>query len=381
MRFLHLADLHIGKRVNGFSMIEDQKFVFEQVYNVIANEKIDGIIMAGDIYDKPVPSAEAVKLFDEMLTRLVSINLPIFVISGNHDSAERIGFGSDILSVAKVYMSRVYNGNLQKIELEDDYGKINVYLLPFIKPATVKNIYKEAEIKDYDDALEYVLSQEKIDETKRNVIVSHQFVTGAMRSESEEVSVGGLDNVSVENYKAFDYVALGHIHRAQQMGRESARYAGTLLKYSFSEEKHNKSMTIVDLKEKGNIEIKEIPVKPLHDLKTIKGKFSKITSEEFYKELKKEDYYRAVLTDEDDILNAIGKLKSIYPNLMSMEYDNTRTRSYSVVDNVETVEAKSPLDYFEEFFEKQNGRKMSEKQRNYLLEILGEAREESHETN
>ncbi|WP_290850889.1 exonuclease SbcCD subunit D [Eubacterium sp. LMAG:50] len=381
MRFLHLADLHIGKRVNGFSMIEDQKFVFEQVYNVIENEKIDGIIMAGDIYDKPVPSAEAVKLFDEMLTRLVSINLPIFVISGNHDSAERIGFGSDILSVAKVYMSRVYNGNLQKIELEDDYGKINVYLLPFIKPATVKNIYKEAEIKDYDDALEYVLSQEKIDETKRNVIVSHQFVTGAMRSESEEVSVGGLDNVSVENYEAFDYVALGHIHRAQQMGRESARYAGTLLKYSFSEEKHNKSMTIVDLKEKGNIEIKEIPVKPLHDLKTIKGKFSKITSEEFYKELKKEDYYRAVLTDEDDILNAIGKLKSIYPNLMSMEYDNTRTRSYSVVDNVETGETKSPLDYFEEFFEKQNGRKMSEKQRNYLLEILGEAREESHETN
>lgn len=381
MRFLHLADLHIGKRVNGFSMIEDQKFVFEQVYNVIENEKIDGIIMAGDIYDKPVPSAEAVKLFDEMLTRLVSINLPIFVISGNHDSAERIGFGSDILSAAKVYMSRVYNGNLQKIELEDDYGKINVYLLPFIKPATVKNIYKEAEIKDYDDALEYVLSQEKIDETKRNVIVSHQFVTGAMRSESEEVSVGGLDNVSVENYEAFDYVALGHIHRAQQMGRESARYAGTLLKYSFSEEKHNKSMTIVDLKEKGNIEIKEIPVKPLHDLKTIKGKFSKITSEEFYKELKKEDYYRAVLTDEDDILNAIGKLKSIYPNLMSMEYDNTRTRSYSVVDNVETGEAKSPLDYFEEFFEKKNGRKMSEKQRNYLLEILGEAREESHETN
>ena len=381
MRFLHLADLHIGKRVNGFSMIEDQKFVFEQVYNVIENEKIDGIIMAGDIYDKPVPSAEAVKLFDEMLTRLVSINLPIFVISGNHDSAERIGFGSDILSAAKVYMSRVYNGNLQKIELEDDYGKINVYLLPFIKPATVKNIYKEAEIKDYDDALEYVLSQEKIDETKRNVIVSHQFVTGAMRSESEEVSVGGLDNVSVENYEAFDYVALGHIHRAQQMGRESARYAGTLLKYSFSEEKHNKSMTIVDLKEKGNIEIKEIPVKPLHDLKTIKGKFSKITSEEFYKELKKEDYYRAVLTDEDDILNAIGKLKSIYPNLMSMEYDNTRTRSYSVVDNVETGETKSPLDYFEEFFEKQNGRKMSEKQRNYLLEILGEVREESHETN
>lgn len=381
MRFLHLADLHIGKRVNGFSMIEDQKFVFEQVYNVIENEKIDGIIMAGDIYDKPVPSAEAVKLFDEMLTRLVSINLPIFVISGNHDSAERIGFGSDILSAAKVYMSRVYNGNLQKIELEDDYGKINVYLLPFIKPATVKNIYKEAEIKDYDDALEYVLSQEKIDETKRNVIVSHQFVTGATRSESEEVSVGGLDNVSVENYEVFDYVALGHIHRAQQMGRESARYAGTLLKYSFSEEKHNKSMTIVDLKEKGNIEIKEIPVKPLHDLKTIKGKFSKITSEEFYKELKKEDYYRAVLTDEDDILNAIGKLKSIYPNLMSMEYDNTRTRSYSVVDNVEIGETKSPLDYFEEFFEKQNGRKMSEKQRNYLLEILGEAREESHETN
>lgn len=381
MRFLHLADLHIGKRVNGFSMIEDQKFVFEQVYSVIENEKIDGIIMAGDIYDKPVPSSEAVKLFDEMLTRLVSMDLPIFVISGNHDSAERIGFGSDILSAAKVYMSRVYNGNLQKIELEDDYGKINVYLLPFIKPATVKNIYKEAEIKDYDDALAYVLNQEKIDETKRNVIVSHQFVTGAMRSESEEVSVGGLDNVSVENYDAFDYVALGHIHRAQQMGRESARYAGTLLKYSFSEENHNKSMTIVDLKEKGNIEIKEIPVKPLHDLKTIKGKFSKITSEEFYKELKKEDYYRAVLTDEEDILNAIGKLKSIYPNLMSMEYDNTRTRSYSVVDNVETGETKSPLDYFEEFFEKQNGRKMSEKQRDYLLEILGEAKEENHETN
>jgi len=381
MKFFHLSDLHIGLKLIERDLREDQEYIFEQIIRLAKEQQPDAMVIAGDIYDKAVPSAEAVKLFDEMLTRLVSINLPIFVISGNHDSAERIGFGSDILSAAKVYMSRVYNGNLQKIELEDDYGKINVYLLPFIKPATVKNIYKEAEIKDYDDALEYVLSQEKIDETKRNVIVSHQFVTGAMRSESEEVSVGGLDNVSVENYEAFDYVALGHIHRAQQMGRESARYAGTLLKYSFSEEKHNKSMTIVDLKEKGNIEIKEIPVKPLHDLKTIKGKFSKITSEEFYKELKKEDYYRAVLTDEDDILNAIGKLKSIYPNLMSMEYDNTRTRSYSVVDNVETGEAKSPLDYFEEFFEKQNGRKMSEKQRDYLLEILGEAREESHETN
>lgn len=381
MRFLHLADLHIGKRVNGFSMIEDQKFVFEQVYNVIESENIDGVIMAGDIYDKPVPSAEAVKLFDEMLTKLVSMDLPIFVISGNHDSAERIGFGSDILSAAKVYMSRVYNGNLQKIELEDDYGEINVYLLPFIKPATVKNIYKDTEIKDYDEAVAYVISQEKIDKTKRNVIVSHQFVTGAMRSESEEVSVGGLDNVSAKNYDAFDYVALGHIHRAQQMGRESIRYAGTLLKYSFSEESHNKSMTIVDLKEKGNIEIREIPVKPLHDLKTIKGKFSEITGEDFYKELKKEDYYRAVLTDEDDILNAVGKLKSIYPNLMSMEYDNARTRSYSVIDNAKTGENKSPLDYFEEFFEKQNGRKMSEKQRDYLLEILGEAKEESHETN
>ena len=381
MKFFHLSDLHIGLKLIERDLREDQEYIFEQIIRLAKEQQPDAMVIAGDIYDKAVPSAEAVKLFDEMLTRLVSINLPIFVISGNHDSAERIGFGSDILSAAKVYMSRVYNGNLQKIELEDDYGKINVYLLPFIKPATVKNIYKEAEIKDYDDALEYVLSQEKIDETKRNVIVSHQFVTGAMRSESEEVSVGGLDNVSVENYEAFDYVALGHIHRAQQMGRESARYAGTLLKYSFSEEKHNKSMTIVDLKEKGNIEIKEIPVKPLHDLKTIKGKFSKITSEEFYKELKKEDYYRAVLTDEDDILNAIGKLKSIYPNLMSMEYDNTRTRSYSVVDNVETGETKSPLDYFEEFFEKQNGRKMSEKQRNYLLEILGEAREESHETN
>ena len=381
MKFFHLSDLHIGLKLIERDLREDQEYIFEQIIRLAKEQQPDAMVIAGDIYDKAVPSAEAVKLFDEMLTRLVSINLPIFVISGNHDSAERIGFGSDILSAAKVYMSRVYNGNLQKIELEDDYGKINVYLLPFIKPATVKNIYKEAEIKDYDDALEYVLSQEKIDETKRNVIVSHQFVTGAMRSESEEVSVGGLDNVSVENYEAFDYVALGHIHRAQQMGRESARYAGTLLKYSFSEEKHNKSMTIVDLKEKGNIEIKEIPVKPLHDLKTIKGKFSKITSEEFYKELKKEDYYRAVLTDEDDILNAIGKLKSIYPNLMSMEYDNTRTRSYSVVDNVETGETKSLLDYFEEFFEKQNGRKMSEKQRNYLLEILGEAREESHETN
>ena len=381
MKFFHLSDLHIGLKLINRDLREDQEYIFEQIIRLAKEQQPDAMVIAGDIYDKAVPSAEAVKLFDEMLTRLVSINLPIFVISGNHDSAERIGFGSDILSAAKVYMSRVYNGNLQKIELEDDYGKINVYLLPFIKPATVKNIYKEAEIKDYDDALEYVLSQEKIDKTKRNVIVSHQFVTGALRSESEEVSVGGLDNVSVENYEAFDYVALGHIHRAQQMGRESARYAGTLLKYSFSEEKHNKSMTIVDLKEKGNIEIKEIPVKPLHDLKTIKGKFSKITSEEFYKELKKEDYYRAVLTDEDDILNAIGKLKSIYPNLMSMEYDNTRTRSYSVVDNVETGETKSPLDYFEEFFEKQNGRKMSEKQRNYLLEILGEAREESHETN
>lgn len=370
MRFLHLADLHIGKKVNGFSMIEDQKYIFEKIFDVIEEKNVEAVIMAGDIYDKPVPSAEAVQLFDDVLTKLANLNLPVFVISGNHDSAERMGFGADILSAANIYMSKVYDGSLQKVTKKDEYGKINIYMLPFIKPANVRHIFKEEDINSYNDAVAFVVNREDIDTNERNIIISHQFVTGAVRSDSENIEVGGIDNIDVSNFDMFDYVALGHIHRPQYVGRENVRYAGTLLKYSFSEEAQEKSATIVDMREKGVVEIEEVNIKPLRDLKTVRGKFAEITDKSFYKDLSPEDYYRVILTDEEDVMNAIGRLKEVYPNIMCMDYDNTRTNSYSQIEGADIREDKKPLEYFKEFYELQNGTKMSDAQIEYVESLI-----------
>lgn len=370
MRFLHLADLHLGKRVNEFSMIEDQKYVLKQVLNIIDEHNVQSVLMAGDIYDKSVPSAEAVLLLNDFLTELSEKEIKTFVISGNHDSAERIGFGSDIMSLAGIHMAKPYTGEVEHITVEDEHGEITIYMLPFVKPATVKHVHKEEEINTYDEAVSVVIKNVKLDTNKRNILIAHQYVSGGDKCDSENISVGGIDEVSGEHFKKFDYVALGHLHGPQHVYSEKIRYAGTLLKYSFSEVNHNKNALIVNIGEKGNIDFEKINIKPLHDMKEIKGTYQELTAKGFYEDMDTNDYFHVTLTDEEDKVNALELLRTIYPNIMRLDYDNQRTRQNQNVMLTQSVEEKSPIDLFEEFYEMQNNVPMTEAQKNIVKELV-----------
>ncbi|MBQ8043226.1 MAG: exonuclease SbcCD subunit D [Clostridia bacterium] len=370
MRFIHLGDLHIGKRVNDFLLLKDQEYVFEQIYDIIKNEKIEAVLIAGDVYDKQVPSLEAVTLFDKFLTKMSELMVKVYIISGNHDSPERLSFAGKLLEKSNVYVSHMYDGKVQKQVLEDEYGEINIYMLPFIKPIHVKKYYPDEEINDYNQAVKRVIKDIDIDIDNRNLIMSHQFVTGASICDSEELSIGGLENIDGSIFDDFDYVALGHIHGAQKVGRETLRYSGTPLKYSFSEINHKKSVTIVDVKEKGNIDIQLIELKPLHNMRKIEGTYKEITLKDNYISTDTTDYMHIVLKDEEDIVDAIGKLRSIYPNIMKLEYDNTRTRTSSQIDVDNKINEKTPLELFETLFELQNNQKMTDEQTEYMREIM-----------
>lgn len=374
MKFLHISDLHIGKRVHEFSMIKDQKYILGKILEIVDNEQVDGVLIAGDIYDKPVPSAEAVQLFDWFLTGLAGRKVPVFVVSGNHDSVERLAFGAKIMSGQNVYVSPVYDGNAAKIELEDEYGTVAVYLLPFVKPAVVNHaLGQEVEqepLESYQDALKTVIGRMDIDGRIRNILVAHQFVTGAGRCDSESVSVGGLDNVDADVFDGFDYVALGHIHSPQWMKREAVRYCGTPLKYSFSESAQQKSAVIVECREKGNIRLRTVELVPLHDMKKIRGSYLEVTARSFYQDMDTEDYFQITLTDENDIPDGMAKLRVIYPNLMQLLYDNSRTKQNQSVTKAQTMEQKSELDLFEEFYELQNNQPMSHEQSEFVRKLM-----------
>ena len=372
MKFIHLSDLHLGKRVNEFSMIEDQKYILLQTINIIDEEKPDAVIIAGDIYDKSIPSEEAMLLFDDFLLRLSKRNISVFVISGNHDSSVRLSDHGKLIENQGIYLSPVYDGTLKPVSMEDEYGEINVYTLPFIKPVVVKQYFSDEEILSYTDAVRVAIKHMNVDCSKRNVLVAHQFVLGAATCESEEHIVGGLDSVSSDVFDCFDYVALGHIHGKQYIGRETVRYCGTLLKYSFSEKNHVKSVTVVDIKEKGNIDIREVMLTPKRDLREIKGSYEDITNRKNYEGTNVDDYVHIVLTDEEDVIDAIGKLRTIYPNIMKLSYDNKRTRENNVLTEEGAIEEKSPLELFEEFYTMQNNVSMSPWQTDYVKELIEE---------
>lgn len=374
MKLMHISDLHLGKRVNEFSMIEDQKYILTNIINIIDDLKLDGVIIAGDVYDKSVPSSEAVELFDDFLVRLSKRNLKVFVISGNHDSAERIAFGGRLMDKSGIYMSPVYNGNVEPITLTDNFGEINFYMLPFIKPSNVRRFYADEEIISYTDAVKVAIKAMNIDTSKRNILVTHQFVTGANRTESEEISVGGADNVDASVFSDFDYVALGHIHRSQKCGgSEFIRYSGTLLKYSFSEAKDIKSVTIVDIKDKGDISLDFIELTPKRDMVEIKGTYEELTLKSFWENTDyNENYMHITLTDEEDIPDALTKLRVIYKNIMKLDYDNKRTRTANMIDGANNLKEKSPLEHFEEFYELLNGQGLSEEQSSFMTEIIRE---------
>jgi exonuclease SbcD len=369
MRFLHLSDLHIGKRVHNFSMLEDQKYILDQILGIADEENVTGVIIAGDVYDKPVPSAEAVSLFDEFLVQLAERELDVFVISGNHDSPERIAFGEKLMRHKKVYLSPVYNGKIEPICLNDEFGTVKVFLLPFIKPVHVRHFLEE-EVSDYTEALACAISLMDISQDERNVLVCHQFVTGAGRSESEEISVGGLDNVDATVFEPFDYVALGHIHGPQNIGSERIRYCGTPLKYSFSEAEHKKSVTIVELGQKGDLSIRLRELNPMRDLIKIKGLFDEVTDKSFYKDLDTESYVQITLLDEDDIPNAFGKLATIYPNLMLMRYENRRTMDGADILSDGNEINMAPDVLFSQFYETMNNQPMTKEQEAYMLALI-----------
>ena len=375
MKFAHIADLHIGKRVHDFSMLEDQRYILDQMLGIFEEQRVDGILIAGDVYDKVVPSAEAVQLFDEFITRLAKLKMPVYMISGNHDSAERLSFGAKLFESSDIYISQVYDGNVKKIGLEDEYGLVNVYLLPFLKPATVRHVLQRDDIESYEDGVMAALQECEVDASQRNILVAHQFVTGADRCDSEETSVGGLDNVSAEVFDKFDYVALGHIHRPQKMGKETLRYSGTPLKYSFSEVEHKKSVTIVELLEKGNVQISTVPLVPLRDMRKVRGTYMEVTAKESYTEENKMDYLQITLTDEEDVPGALQKLRTIYPNLMRLEYDNKRTRENREVQAVEAQEQKSELELFGEFYELLNNEPMKEEQTEFMERLIQNLKE------
>ena len=375
MKFIHLSDLHIGKRVNEFSMLEDQKYILEKILETAEAEAADGVILAGDLYDKPVPPAEAVRVLDAFLTRLAEMGMPVFAVSGNHDSAERVAFGAQLFSGRGVYVSPVYDGKVEYISQRDSFGEVRVYLLPFVKPAVVRHVFEEEEIDSYQDAVRAAVEHMEVDPAVRNVLVAHQFVTGAARCESEEILVGGLDNVDAAVFDRFDYVALGHIHSPQHVGRETVRYCGTPLKYSFSEAGQEKSVTVVELGDKGDVGIRKIPLKPLRDMRRIRGSYMEVTDRAFYQDMNMEDYVQITLTDEEDVPDGMQKLRVIYPNLMRLEYDNTRTRESGDVNGACEVEQKSELELFGEFYELQNNQAMSGKQEAFVRRLIEEVQE------
>lgn len=371
MKFIHLSDLHLGKRVNEFSMLEEQYAILKQILEIIDSESPDGVFIAGDVYDKTVPPAEAVQLFDTFLSELARRRVQVFVISGNHDSPERIAFGANIMNASGIHLSPVYDGNVSPVVMRDEHGEVNVYMLPFVKPSHVRRFYDTEEIVTYTDAVRVAIDAMNIDKNARNILVTHQFVTGASTCDSEEISVGGSDNVDAAVFEDFDYVALGHIHGAQNCGTERVRYCGTPLKYSFSEVNHRKSVTVLTLGEKGRLTVRTAELTPAHDMKEIRGTFAELT-EAAYHEGKNitENYLHITLTDEDDIPDAIGRLRIIYKNLMRLDYDNSRTRAENVITGASDSEMKSAYELFAEFFELQNNSPMSTEQSRYIKEII-----------
>ena len=372
LRFLHLSDLHLGKRVCEFSMLDDQRYILEQILSLLDEQPVDGVLLAGDLYDKPVPPAEAVRLLDWFLTQLAGRGLPVFAISGNHDSADRIAFGAALLAGSRVYMSPVFAAAPQPICLQDAYGPVDVYLLPFLKPAMVRHAYPDEPVESYNDALACVLRHCPVDPAHRSVLVAHQFVAGAAACESEEPSVGGVDCVDAALFAPFDYVALGHLHSPQKVGRDTVRYCGTPLKYSFSEAAQQKSATFVELGPKGTVTITTAPLTPLHDLREVHGSYMELTDRRTYQNTATDDYLHITLTDEQDVPDAMARLRVIYPNLMQLDYDNRRTRQQQEICAPQRTENISPLEHLAAFYQLQNNQPMSAEQAAFCQQLIEE---------
>lgn len=377
---MHLADLHLGKRVNGFSMMEDQEYILNRILEIMEEEQPDGLLIAGDVYDKTIPPAEAVRRMDDFLTAVAAKHVPVFLISGNHDSAERVAFGHQLMQGSGIWISPVYDGTIRHHTLEDRWGEVNIYLIPFLRPSVVRSFFPDVEIEDYTDALRTIIEDLQVDTSRRNVVLAHQFVTAAgalpETCDSEQLSVGGLDRVDGSVFSPFDYTALGHLHGPQRVGRETIRYAGSPLKYSFSELHQKKSVTVVELRAKGETEIRQIPLQPRREMTELRGTFEEILEEARKKGEPQTDYYHMILTDETDVVDALSRLREYYPNIMLLDYDNRRTRSQKEVEQLDRVEERTPGELFAALYEQQNGQEMDSDRKEYLDGLIREIWEE-----
>ncbi len=378
MRLIHLGDLHIGKTLGEFSLIEDQKFILDQILEAASERAVDAVLIAGDVYDKPIPSEGAVSLFDYFISSLADRRIKTFVISGNHDSDERLNFGSSLFEANGLYISSRYQGTLYRQVLEDEHGKVNVYLLPFVKASQVRHFFPEEEIGSYDQAVRVVLEHTDIDPGERNLLVAHQFVTGKGEepllggSESAAVlNVGLVEKISADCFQAFDYVALGHIHSPQRVGRDEIRYCGSPLKYSLSEVKNDKSFPLVTLGEKGEVSVELVALKPLRDMRHLKGKLEQLLRKENV--TAPDDFIYATLTDEDTVSDAMGIFQQYYPNTVKIDYDNAHTREMGQVDFSQVTKDKTFFELFSEFYHSIYGCEISEEEISLMNEIAREA--------
>lgn len=370
MKLFHLSDLHLGKRVYAFSMLRDQQYVLKQVCALAEKHQPDGILLSGDLYDKPIPPVEAVQLLDEFLTKMQQMGIAVYAISGNHDSAGRVDFGSRILQQQNLHICGAFDGKLYHVSKEDAFGEIHFYLLPFLKPATVSAFREGGESLTYAEAAKWALETMDIDTTKRNVLLAHQFVTWkgtAEESDSETKTLGGVDEMDASLFFDFDYVALGHLHSPQRIGRDTIRYGGSPLKYSFSELRQKKGVTLVEIQEKGNITTEFLPLEPLHPLREIKGTLADLL-EAAEEAGGSEDYVRAILTDEGAVYDPVGRLRVYYPNLMTLEMAQRGERQEDFSLRLDQEQLSGPA-LFAGFFEKQNDREMSEAQKALVEKI------------
>lgn len=370
MKLMHLSDLHLGKLVNGFSMLEDQRYILEQILQLTREEKPDGVLLAGDVYDKRVPSAEAVTLLDGFLSRLAEL-CEVFLISGNHDSAERLAFGGRLMTAAGVHVSPVYDGTVKTVVRSDKFGSVQLHLLPFLKPVQVRRFFPQEAIESYTDAVRIALSGIDLEDGARHVLVTHQLVTGALRCDSEELSIGGSDNVDAQVFEGFDYVALGHLHGPQRAGSDRIRYCGTPLKYSFSEAGHHKSVTFVILGQKGDVAITTRPLVPLRDMQELRGTYQELMARDFYENTALPGcFLHITLTDEEDVPEALGRMRQVYPFIMKLSYDNTRTRSYQNPLEQRMDPRTAPLDLFRQLYAAQNNQELNGQQDAWLRELI-----------
>lgn len=371
MRFLHTSDLHFGKRLFGISLIEDQQFVVDQIIDIAVKEAVDGVLLAGDIYDKTIPNPDAILLFERLLNGLVKNNIDVYAIYGNHDNPIRVSYLKELAKKNRIFLCKKFDGEIEIIKKVDEYGEINIYLMPFIKPQETRLYYNDEKISSYEDSIKAVLNRNKVSKSSRNVCLSHQFVDGASICDSEELSIGGLENISASLYDGFDYVALGHIHSPQKVKRDTLRYSGSILKYSFSEINNKTSVVIVDIKEKGNVTYKLVPLVAKHNLREIKGDFYSIMNMDY-----SEDFISVTLTDEDVLPDARVSISTVFPNLLHFKVENSKTIASFEAIEFEDINNMSEIQLFQSFYKQQSGVDLDDDRLKYVTKIFEEVKEQ-----